>query len=60
MLSTYYGITYEDYSNLYRYVITCSIFIIVPLFYLIFIREYFSIGIYFLCLSLWFSDFLAR
>ena len=43
-LSNYYGITYEDYSNLYKYVITCSIFMLVPLIYLLFIRDYFKIG----------------
>lgn len=44
MLSAYYHITYEDYSNLHKYVISCSFFILVPLVYLIFIRSYFSLG----------------
>ena len=45
MLSTYYGITYDDYSNLYKFVIACSVLIVAPLFYLIFIRDYLRIGI---------------
>lgn len=47
MLSSYYGITYEDYSNLYKYVIVCSFLIVAPLIYLFFIRDYFDIGMYF-------------
>ena len=43
MLTTYYAITATDYSNLYKYCITCSLISLVPLFYLIFIRSYFSI-----------------
>lgn len=43
MLTTYYAITSTDYSNLYKYCITCSLISLVPLFYLIFIRSYFSI-----------------
>ena len=44
MLSSYLGITYEDYSNLYKYVIICSILILVPLIYLFFIRDYFKMS----------------
>ena len=45
MLSSYYGITYDDYSNLYKFVAVCSVLIAAPLFYLIFIRDYLRIGI---------------
>ena len=45
MLSAYYHITYEDYSQLYKFVITCSLLSLVPLLYLFFIRDYFSYGI---------------
>ena len=41
-MTTYYGITYEDYSNLYEMVIACSFASLLPLIYLIFIRDYFS------------------
>lgn len=44
MLSNYYGITYDDYSNLYKYVITCSVLLLAPLIYLFFIRSHFDIG----------------
>ncbi|KNB45910.1 qhypothetical protein [Blastocystis sp. subtype 4] len=41
-LTTHYGISYEDYSNLYKMVVTCSFLTLLPLVYLFFIRDYFS------------------
>lgn len=41
-MTTYYGISYEDYSNLYKMVVSCAFLTLLPLIYLFFIRDYFS------------------
>ena len=43
MLTSYYGITQSDYSNLYKYCISCSLMSLLPLLYLIIIRNYFTV-----------------
>ena len=43
MLTAFYGITQSDYSNLYKYCIACSLMSLLPLLYLIVIRNYFLV-----------------
>lgn len=43
MLTSYYEITQKDYSNLYKYCISCSLMSLLPLLYLLVIRNYFLV-----------------